>query len=197
MADQQVEHAFSRPAMSALSGLGERSIVLIGMMGAGKTSVGRRLAERLGLPFVDADHEIELAAGMSIADIFATHGEAEFRAGEVKVISRLLASGRRVIATGGGAFMNETTRGNIARLGVSVWLKADPDVLMRRVRKRADRPLLKTADPEATLRGLLVQREPVYALADIMVESRDVSQEHVVEAVIMALADKFVKESSS
>lgn len=178
-----------------LTRLGARSIVLVGMMGAGKTSVGRRLSERLNLPFVDADHEIEVAAGMSVPEIFETRGESDFRIGEAKVIARLLGSGRRVIATGGGAFMNGTTRANIARAALSVWLKADPEVLMRRVRKRANRPLLRTADPEATLRALLIQREPIYQLADVTVESRDIPQEQVVEVLIAALAAKLETEN--
>ncbi len=175
------------PATDWRARLGARSIVLVGMMGSGKSTVGLRLAQRTGLKFVDADAEIELAAGMSIPDIFATRGEAEFRAGERRVIARLLSQGGRVIATGGGAFMSEETRARIAEQGVSVWLKADPDVLMRRVRKRANRPLLQTQDPEATLRALLAAREPVYALADLTVMSRDEPHDHVVDQVIAAL----------
>lgn len=163
--------------------LGARSIVLVGMMGSGKSTVGSRLAARLALPFVDADHEIEVAAGMSIPDIFASRGEAEFRAGEQRVIARLLTQGPQVLATGGGAFMNADTRARIAERGVSVWLKADPDTLMRRVRKRGNRPLLQTSDPDATLRALLMEREPVYALADLTVTSRDDPHDVVVEAV--------------
>ena len=162
--------------------LGARSIVLVGMMGSGKSTVGSRLAARLALPFVDADHEIEVAAGMSIPDIFASRGEAEFRAGEQRVIARLLTQGPQVLATGGGAFMNADTRARIAERGVSIWLKADPDTLMRRVRKRGNRPLLQTSDPEATLRALLAEREPVYALADLTVTSRDDPHDVVVEA---------------
>ena len=162
--------------------LGARSIVLVGMMGSGKSTVGSRLAARLALPFVDADQEIEVAAGMSIPDIFASRGEAEFRAGEQRVIARLLTQGPQVLATGGGAFMNADTRARIAERGVSVWLKADPDTLMRRVRKRGNRPLLQTSDPEATLRALLAEREPVYALADLTVTSRDDPHDVVVEA---------------
>ena len=163
--------------------LGARSIVLVGMMGSGKSTVGSRLAARLALPFVDADQEIEVAAGMSIPDIFASRGEAEFRAGEQRVIARLLTQGPQVLATGGGAFMNADTRARIAERGVSVWLKADPDTLMRRVRKRGNRPLLQTSDPDATLRALLAEREPVYALADLTVTSRDDPHDVVVEAV--------------
>ena len=167
--------------------LGPRSIVLVGMMGAGKSSVGRRLATRLHLPFVDADTEIEAAAGMSIPEIFATHGEDYFRIGEARVIARLLDGGPQVLATGGGAFMNVATREVIAAKGISVWLKADFDVLMRRIRRRTDRPLLKTDDPGATLAGLLAERDPVYALADLTIQSLDVAHEAVVEAIVDAL----------
>lgn len=168
--------------------LGRRSIVLIGMMGSGKSSVGRRLAARLGLPFSDADTEIEQAAGMTIPEIFAAHGEAFFRDGERRVIARLLGSGPRVLATGGGAFMSAETRQRIAEQGISVWLKAEPDVLMRRVRKRANRPLLQTPDPEGTLRNLLSAREPVYALAELTVESHDAPHEAVVTDLFVALS---------
>jgi shikimate kinase len=170
--------------------LGSRSIVLVGMMGAGKSSVGRRLAAALDIPFRDADTEIEAAAGMSIPDIFATYGEPYFRDGEVRVIGRLLGQGPQVLATGGGAFMNEATRAAIAARGVSIWLKAEFDVLMRRVRRRADRPLLKTADPEATLRALIEARYPTYALADMSIVSRDVPHETIVTEVIDRLVEK-------
>ena len=170
-----------------LGRLGTRSIVLVGMMGAGKTSLGRRLGARLGLPFVDADAEIEAAAKMTIPEIFAKHGEAAFRDGERRVVARLLTEGPRVIATGGGSFVNPVTRQAIAQSGLSVWLKADFDVLMRRVRKRSNRPLLHTEDPEATLRDLMTQRHPVYALADLTIESRDAPHEAVVEEVINAV----------
>jgi shikimate kinase len=168
--------------------LARRSIVLVGMMGAGKSSVGRRLALRLGLPFSDADTEIEEAAGMTIPEIFASRGEAEFRDGERRVIARLLAEGPRVLATGGGAFMSAETRQRIAELGISIWLKADFDVLMRRVRKRSNRPLLQTADPEGTLRGLIADRYPVYGEADVTIHSRDVPHEVVVSEILGALA---------
>lgn len=167
--------------------LGRRSIVLVGMMGSGKSSVGRRLAERLTMAFADADTAIETAAGMSIPEIFAQRGEAEFRLGERRVIARLLAEEPKVLATGGGAFMAEETRERIGESGVSVWLKADPDVLMRRVRKRSNRPLLKTADPDATLRKLLDERSPTYALADLTILSRDVPHEVIVEEIVVAL----------
>lgn len=167
--------------------LGARSVVLVGMMGAGKSSVGKRLARRLGLPFADADTEIEAAAGMSIPEIFAHHGEPAFRDGERRVIARLLEGGPLVLATGGGAFMNAETRARIAEHGLSVWLKADLDVLLRRVRRRDDRPLLKT-DPEATLRRLIVERYPVYAEAAVTVHSREVPHDTMVDEVIDALA---------
>src|SRR6201986_1060292 len=166
------------PQMAAT--LGGRSIVLVGMMGAGKTSVGRRLAAKLGLPFVDADAEIEAGAQMTVPEIFARFGEAYFRDGERKVIARLMADGQKVLATGGGAFMNEQTRQRIAGSGVSIWLKPDFDVLMRRVRKRSNRPLLQTANPEETVRKLLAERSPVYGLADLTIESRDGPHESVV-----------------
>lgn len=167
--------------------LGLRSIVLIGMMGSGKSTIGTRLAARTSMRFVDADNEIERAAGMSIPDIFASRGEGEFRAGERRVIARLLGQGPQIVATGGGAFMSEETRERIAASGISVWLRADPDTLFKRVRKRANRPLLKTDDPEGTLRRLLSEREPIYALADLEVQSREEPHEIVVDAVLSAL----------
>jgi shikimate kinase len=174
------------PVLSALDG---RSVVLVGMMGVGKSSVGRRLAARLSIPFVDADSEIEAAAKMTIPEIFALHGEPYFRSGEARVIARLLESGPQVLATGGGAFMNADTRALIRQKGVSVWLHADLDVLLRRTSKRrSDRPLLQTDDPNATLRALLAEREPVYALADLTVQSRDVPHEAIVADVMTALA---------
>jgi shikimate kinase len=171
-----------------LSALGRRSIVLVGMMGVGKSSIGRRLAARLNVPFVDADSEIEKAAGMSIADIFARHGEADFRSGEARVIARLLEGGPQVLATGGGAIMNAETRAAIKVKGVSVWLSAEFDVLMRRINKRKnERPMLHTADPAATLRDLLVAREPIYAQADLTVQSREVPHEAIVSEIMTSL----------
>ena len=167
--------------------LGTRSIVLVGMMGAGKSTVGRRLSVRLRLPFLDADTEIEAAAGMSIPDIFETHGEAHFRDGEARVIARLLDGGPTVLATGGGAFMREETRNRIAAKAVSIWLKADADIILRRVKRRADRPLLRTADPAATVGRLISEREPVYQNADITIWSRDVPHEKIVDECIGAL----------
>jgi len=173
-----------------VAALGQRSVVLVGMMGAGKSSIGRRLALRLGVPFVDADTEIEKAASMTIPDIFAVRGEGEFRAGEARVIHRLLDSGPQVLATGGGAFMNADTRAEIGAKGISVWLKAEFDVLMKRIRRRHDRPLLKTDDPGATLRRLIDERYPVYALADITVQSRDVAHDKIVDEIVSALAPR-------
>ncbi|WP_084143724.1 3-dehydroquinate synthase [Methylocapsa acidiphila] len=183
----EAEPARNRRIASLTAALGDRSIVLVGLMGSGKTSTGRRLAHRLGLGFVDADAEIEAAAGMSIADIFARHGEPYFRDGERRVMARLLDSGPRVIATGGGAFLNVETRARISARGVSVWLKAEPDVLWRRVRKRSHRPLLQSDDPEKTLRALLEERYPVYARADITVVSREGPHEATVEEIISGL----------
>jgi shikimate kinase len=168
--------------------LNGRSIVLVGLMGAGKSTVGRRLAQKLGLEFTDADAEIERAAGKTVPDIFKDHGEAYFREGERKVIARLLESGPQVLATGGGAFMNEETRHNIACRGISVWLKADMNLLMKRVRRRDNRPLLKAEDPEEVMRQLIAQRYPVYGQADVTVESRDVPHNSIVSDVIRALA---------
>jgi shikimate kinase len=168
--------------------LGPRSVVLVGMMGAGKSSIGRRLAGKLELPFRDADGEIEAAAGMTIPEIFATRGEAEFRAGEAKVVARLLGAGPQVLATGGGAWLNPATRARVGESGVSVWLRAELPVLMRRVRKRANRPLLATDDPEAVMRRLLDERSPLYALADLTVDSTDAPHETITADVLAALA---------
>ena len=174
-------------AEALIAALGGRSIVLVGMMGAGKTSVGKRLAHKLGLPFVDADAEIEAGAQLTIPEIFERFGEPYFRDGERRVITRLLEDGPKVLSTGGGAFLNEETRRRVAERGVSVWLKPEFDVLLRRVRKRSNRPLLRTEDPEATLRKLLEERSPVYALADLTIESREGPHESVVETLIGAL----------
>jgi len=185
------QNGIVEPASAAaiLPLLGPRTIVLIGIMGVGKSSIGRRLAARLGVPFVDADSEIEAAAGMTIAEIFARHGEAYFRNGEARVIARLLENGPQVLATGGGAIINPETRAAIKAKAVSIWLTADFDVLMRRISKRKhERPLLQTADPEATLRALLAAREPFYAEADLTVQSRDAPHDAIVTDIITALA---------
>jgi shikimate kinase len=164
-----------------------RSIVLVGLMGAGKTTVGRRLAATLGLAFVDADHEIEAAAGRTIPEIFARYGEPAFRDGERRVIARLLDGPRVVLATGGGAFMDPRTREAIKTAGVSVWLKADLDLLMTRVSRKSNRPLLQTGDPRAKMEELMALRYPVYADADLTVESVDGPHDRVVRRVIEAL----------
>ena len=174
-------------AQPLLAVLGKRSLVLVGIMGAGKTTMGRRLATHLGLPFVDADTEIELAAGMAIQDIFAKHGEAHFRDGERRVLARILAEGPKVVATGGGAFMQPATRERIAASGISIWLNPEFDVVMRRVRKRNNRPLLNTPDPEAAMRRLMEERAPVYALADLTIESNEAPHESVLHDILSGL----------
>lgn len=161
---------------------------MVGLMGCGKSAIGRRLASQLKLPFVDADDEIEAAAGKSIGEIFADHGEAHFRDGERKVIARLLSDGPQVLATGGGAYMNAETRAAIADDGASVWLKADLPVLMRRVGRRDHRPLLQQPNPEGVMRKLMTERYPVYAEADLTVESRDVPHDLIVSEIIQRLA---------
>jgi shikimate kinase len=177
-------------AASVRSALGSRSVVLVGMMGAGKSSIGKRLAMSLDIPFLDADTEIEKAAGMSIPDIFESKGEPYFRAGEARVIARILDSGPQVLATGGGAFMNEQTRAAVAARGISIWLKADLDVLLKRVKRRADRPLLKNGDPAATLERLMAERDPVYAQADLTVASRDIPHDAIVAEIVGLIAGK-------
>jgi shikimate kinase len=167
--------------------LAGRPVVLVGMMGAGKTTVGRRLAAKLGRHFVDSDQEVEKAAGMSIEDIFKLHGESDFRAGEAKVIARLLREEDTVLGTGGGAFINPETRSLIKQSAVSVWIKADFEVLFARVSRRPKRPLLKTENPRETLRKLIELRYPIYAEADITVVSRDVPQDQVAAEVVDAL----------
>ncbi|WP_119274075.1 shikimate kinase [Taklimakanibacter deserti] len=180
--------SLSKDTTTVRQRLDGHAIVLVGLMGAGKTTVGRRLAEKLGLAFVDADHEIELAAGQTIPEIFARHGEAYFRDGERKVIARLLENGAQVLATGGGAYMNGDTREAIRRHGIAIWLRADFDLLMRRVRRRSNRPLLQNADPEAVMRKLIEERYPVYAEADLTVDSRDVAHTSIVNTIIRNLA---------
>ncbi len=167
--------------------LAGRPLVLVGMMGAGKTTVGRRLAARLGRHFVDSDEEIEKAAGMTIEDIFATHGEADFRAGEVRVIARLLKEADLVLGTGGGAFINAETRALVKSSAVSVWIKADFELLFQRVQRRSNRPLLKTANPRQTLQDLIDKRYPIYAEADVTVVSKDVPQDQVATEVVDAV----------
>lgn len=173
-----------------VAALGRRSLVLVGMMGAGKSSIGRKLASKLGLPFVDADVEIERAAGMTISDIFAAYGESYFRTGEARVIARLLEEGPQVLATGGGAMMDAKTRAAIREKGISIWLKADLDVLMRRIKRRNDRPMLNTDNPETTLKRLLKEREPVYAEADLTVNSREVPHDAIITDILGALTTR-------
>src|SRR4051812_30592240 len=188
MSESATQTAASTPQEADVTAaLGRRSVVLVGMMGAGKSTIGRRLAARLRLPFLDADIEIEAAASMSIPDIFATHGEPYFRDGEARVIARLLDNGPAVIATGGGAFMREETRNRIRDKAVSIWLKADADVIMKRVKRRADRPLLQTEDPAATVSRLLEAREPVYQTAELTIWSRDVPHDRIVDECLDAL----------
>jgi shikimate kinase len=167
----------------------DRTIVLVGLMGAGKSSIGKRLAQRLHVPFIDADTEIEAAAGCTIDEIFERHGEAAFRDGERRVIARLLADhSPHILATGGGAFMDPETRAAIKAAATSIWLRADIDVLLKRVKKRNNRPLLKRGDPREILERLINLRYPVYAQADLTVESLDGPHEQVVEAVIEKIA---------
>jgi shikimate kinase len=170
--------------------LRSRTLVLVGMMGAGKSSVGKRLAQALDLPFKDADDEIERAAGLTISEIFALRGEAEFREGERRVIARLLDDPPHVLATGGGAFVNDTTRALVKQKAISIWLKADPDVLARRVGRKDNRPLLRGKDPRQVLTELLAAREPAYSQADLIVESNEGPHSHTVEAIIAALKGK-------
>lgn len=170
-----------------LARLGPRSVVFVGLMGAGKTAIGRKVAATLGLPFTDSDHEIESVSRMTIPDLFDRYGEAEFRSLEQRVIARVLESGPQVLSTGGGAFMNEQTREAIAAGGLSVWLKADVDTLLDRVSKKQNRPLLRNADPRAVLERLMAERYPVYALADVTVATRDERKEVIAGEVIEAL----------
>ena len=178
------------PTLSARAkaALGRRNLVFVGLMGAGKSAIGRLVAGQLGLPFVDTDNEIERVSRMSISELFAAYGEDEFRALETRVIKRLLKSGPRVISTGGGAFINDSTRKQIERGGISLWLNADLDVLWDRVSKRDHRPLLKTENPKLTLETLMRQRYPIYQLADLTVHSRDVRKEIIADEVLEALA---------
>ena len=185
-----------QPASTGLAGLTARPIVLVGLMGAGKTTVGRRLAAALDLPFIDADAEIEAAAGSSVEEIFARHGEPAFREGERRVISRLLSDGPMVLATGGGAYIDPGTRAAIKEKGTSIWLRADIDVLMRRVGKRNNRPLLKTDNPRRVMEQLIEKRYPIYAEADIIIDSREGPHEYMVRAILTALSDHAARSKS-
>lgn len=178
----------TRPHADLLDRLGGRSIVFVGLMGAGKTAIGRRVATELGIPFTDSDHEIETASRMTVPELFERYGEPEFRALEQRVIQRVLETGPKVLSTGGGAYMNEQSRQAIAQQGVSVWLKADIDTLLERVSKKQNRPLLKDGDPREVLERLAALRHPVYALADITVTTRNERKEIIAAEVIEAIA---------
>ena len=180
--------AASPPAVDPA--LRARTLVLVGMMGAGKSSVGKRLAQALDLPFRDADEEIERAAGLTIPDIFALRGEGEFREGERRVIARLLDDPPHVLATGGGAFVNPETRALVQKKAVSIWLRADPEVLARRVGRKENRPLLQGKDTRQVLTELLAAREPAYSQADLIIESKDGPHQLTVEAILTALKAK-------
>lgn len=180
----------------AKAALGKRNLVLVGLMGAGKSAIGRLVAQQLGLPFMDTDTEIERVSRMSISELFAAYGEEEFRALETRVIKRLLRTGPRVVSTGGGAFINEKTRKQIERGGLSVWLNADLDVLWERVNKRDHRPLLKTENPKQTLKDLMDKRYPVYGLADITVQSRDVRKEVIANEVLTSVIEYIGKDKT-
>lgn len=182
MTNTVIQKSTEKGVEAAIAGaLGRRSVVLVGMMGAGKSSIGRRLAARLSIPFIDADSEIESAAGMTIAEIFARHGEPYFRGGEARVIARLLDNGPQVLATGGGAVMDQQTRDLIRIKGISIWLKADLDMLIKRTKRRNDRPLVDQ------IKDLLPVREPLYAQSDIIVHSRDEPHEAIVDEIIAVL----------
>ncbi|OHV75335.1 shikimate kinase [Ensifer sp. LCM 4579] len=176
-------------AERAKRALGRRNLIFIGLMGAGKSAIGRMTAQALGVPFVDSDHEIERVSRMTISELFAAYGEEEFRALEARVLKRLLRSGPRVVSTGGGAYVNERSRRQIKKGGLTVWLNAELDVLWERVNKRDTRPLLKTENPKQTLENLMRARYPIYAEADLVVLSRDVKKEMMVEEVLAAIAD--------
>ena len=171
-----------------LARLGSRSVVFVGLMGAGKTAIGRKVGAMLGLPFTDSDHEIESVSRMTIPDLFERYGETEFRSLEQRVIVRVLESGPQILSTGGGAFMNAQTREAISAHGLSVWLKAEVDILLDRVSKKQNRPLLKNADPRAVLEKLMAERYPVYALADVTVPTRDERKEVIASEVIEAIS---------
>lgn len=171
-----------------LDRLGRRSIVFVGLMGAGKTAIGRKVATQLGLPFIDSDHEIETVSRMTVPELFAQYGEPEFRALEQRVIQRLLETGPQILSTGGGAFMNAQTREAIAEAGVSVWLKADLDLLMDRVSRKQNRPLLQNADPRGALKRLMDERYPVYATAKVVVETRDAGKDVIADECVGAIA---------
>ena len=184
----QIQLVADTDAKQARVALGKRNLVLVGLMGAGKSAIGRLVASALNIPFVDSDHEIERVSRMTISELFAAYGEDEFRALETRVIKRLLRSGPKVVSTGGGAFINERSRKAIKKGGLSLWLNAELDILWERVNKRDTRPLLKTEDPKKTLENLMLVRYPIYAEADLMVMSRDVKKEMMVDEVLAAVS---------
>lgn len=188
MGNESETAAMPQTTRAARAVLGGRCLVFVGLMGAGKSVIGRMTATALGLPFVDSDHEIERVSRMTIPELFDLYGEEEFRALEVRVITRLMKSGPAVLSTGGGAFINAATRALIRQEALSVWLKADLDVLWERVKKRDSRPLLRTADPKKTLETLMESRYPVYAEADLTIVSRDVRKDVIVAEVLDAVA---------
>jgi shikimate kinase len=175
--------------------LGSKCVVLVGMMGSGKTSIGRRLAQALQLPFLDADVEIEKAANLSIPEIFSQYGEAHFREGEARVVARLLGDGPAVLATGGGAYMSPDTRERCRVAGITIWLKAEAAVLLDRVRKKGNRPLLNASDPAEVMQRLLTEREPIYAQADICIASRDGPHQALVAEIVTALDAHLSREA--
>ncbi|WP_341760460.1 shikimate kinase [Candidatus Endowatersipora endosymbiont of Watersipora subatra] len=186
---QELNRAFIADRASSIRrALNGRSIVLVGIMGVGKSTIGKRLSQYLEIPFFDADKEIERAAGMSIQDVFDHFGEEAFQSGEKKVIKRLLDEGQKVLATGGSAFVNENIRRDVEESGVSVWLNANLEIVMKRVQRRSDRPFLKNQDPESTMRILLEKRNPLYALSDIHIESRMVSRDVIAVEIVNLLA---------
>ena len=184
-----MESFTSADAPSLVSRLEKRSIVFVGLMGAGKSVIGRKVAFALGLPFIDSDHEIEIVSRMTVPDLFERFGESEFRSLERRVIARLLKTGPQIISTGGGAFVDPDTRDAVAKNGLSVWLKADLDTLMERVMKRQNRPLLKTADPRAVMHRLMELRHPLYSLADVTVHTRDDRKDVIAAEVIAAIGN--------
>jgi len=190
-----IEPVSATLAERAKLALGKRNLVFIGLMGAGKSAIGRLTAQALGIPFVDSDHEIERVSRMTISDLFARYGEEEFRALETRVLKRLLRSGPRVVSTGGGAYINERSRRQIKKGGLTVWLNAELEVLWERVNKRDTRPLLKTENPKQTLENLMNARYPIYAEADLIVLSRDVKKETMVEDVLAAVIEHQDKKS--
>jgi shikimate kinase len=185
---EESSHSAHDDTQRALKALGRRNLVLVGLMGAGKSAIGKLVAQFLGVPFVDSDHEIERVSRMTIPELFEAYGEPEFRKLEQRVIARLLKTGPRVLSTGGGAFMNAETRVAISQSGLSLWLDADLDILWERVIKRDNRPLLKTENPKKTLEDLMIARYPTYATAHLTVKSRDIRKDAMAHEVIAAVA---------